>query len=143
MHVVAVMVVGGTGAATAAAVIELALATGTGVGLGAELLEHLGVRPDFVKRRIMHITRLFHHVGARANLANGTYDAVVQAGKAAATVTSLDAQLVSDAQELRSASGLYRNAKRAALFHNLAKQTFVFSNSQGMAFDFLAATHGN
>ena len=74
MHVVAIMIVCGTGAATAAAVIELALAAGTGISLGAELLEHFGVRPDFVERSIVHVARLFHHVGAGAHLPDRAYE---------------------------------------------------------------------
>ena len=137
------MVIGGTSAATAATVIELALATGSGISLGAEFLEDFGIRPDFVKRRVVYIARFFHHVGAGAHLANGTYDAVVETREASAAVTRLDAELVGDSQELRSASGFDGDTKRAALFHNLAKKSFVFSNTQGMTFNFLAATHGD
>ena len=143
MHVVAVVVVCGTGAATAATVVELALAAGTGIGLGAELLEHFGVRPDFVERRVVHVARLFHHVGAGAHLPDGAHDAVVETGEATAAVTRLDIQLVRDAEELRGAGGLHGNAERAALFHNLAEQALVFGDAQCVTFNFLAATHGN
>ena len=143
MHVVAVVVVCGTGAATAATVVELALAAGTGIGLGAEFLEHFGVRPDFVERRVVHVARLFHHVGAGAHLPDGAHDAVVETGEATAAVTRLDIQLVRDAEELRGAGGLHGNAERAALFHNLTEQALVFGDAQCVTFNFLAATHGN
>ena len=143
MHVVTVVVVGGAGAATAAAVVELALAAGTGVGLGAEFLEHLGVRPDFVEGCIVHVTRFFHHVGAGAHLPYRAHDAVVKAGEATTAVTRLDAKLVGNAQKLRSAGGFDGDAKRAAFFHNLAEEPFVFGDAERMAFNFLAATHGN
>ena len=125
MHVVAVVVVCGTGATTATAVVELALAAGTGIGLGAELLEHFGIGPDFVERRVMYIARFFHHIGARAHLTDRAYDAVVETGEATAAVTRLDIELIGNAQKLWSTSGLHGDAERAALLHNFAKQTFV------------------
>ena len=143
MHVVAFVVVGGTGAATATAVVELALAACTGVCLGAELLEHLGIGPDFVERRIVHIARFFHHVGAGAHLPDGAHDAVVDTGEASTAITCLDIQLVCYAQKLRSASGFDGDSERAALFHNLAEKSFVFGDAQRMAFNFLAATNRN
>ena len=143
MHVVAVMVVSGAGAATAAAVVEFALAASSFVSLGTQLLEDFSICPNFVERRIMHVARLFHHVGARAHLADGAYDAVVEAGEAAAAIASLNIELVGDTQELRSARGLHGDAERTALFHNFAEQALVFGNAKRMAFDFLAATHRN
>ncbi len=143
MHVVAFVVVCGTGAATAAAVIELALAAGTGIGLGAELLEHLGIGPNFVERRVVHIARLFHHVGAGAHLPDRAHDAVADTGKAATAVARLDVELVCNAQELRCASGFDGDSERAALFHNLAEESFVFGDAERMAFDFLAAADRN
>ena len=141
MHVVAVVVVSGTGSATTTAVVKLALAAGTGVGLGAELLEHIRIRPNFVERRVVHVARFFHHVGAGANLADRAYDTVVKARKATTAVTRLDVELVCNAQELRGASRLDRNSERAALFHNLAEKSFVFGNAERMTFDFLATAH--
>ena len=57
------------------------------------------------------------------------HDAVVEAGEAASAVTRLDVELVGDAQELRSAGRLYRDAERTALFHDLAEQTLVFGDT--------------
>ena len=129
LHVVAIVVISGTSTAATAAVVELALGASSFVSLCTQLLEDFGIRPDFVERRIVNIARFFHHVGAGANLADGAYDAVVEAGEASTTVAGLDVELVGDTQELRSAGGLHRDAERAALFHNLAEESLIFSNA--------------
>lgn len=115
LHKVTIVVVCCTGTATATAVIELALGTSALVSLCTQLLEDFGIRPDFVERSVVNIARFFHHVGARANLADRAYDAVVEASEATAAVTCLDIELVCNAEELRSACGLHWNSERAAL----------------------------
>ena len=110
MHVVAVMVVSGTGSATATAVIELALGTSALVSLCTQLLEDFGIRPDFVEGRIVNVARFFHHVSAGTHLPYRAHDAVVEASEATAAVARLDIELVGNAQELRRASRFHRDA---------------------------------
>ena len=99
-HIVPAMVISRSSPAPAAYAFIIAAATPAAIFERAQFLEHFAVLPDFIKGRIVYIPQLHIEVSTGLYLAPRADDAIAKACQTATMESRLNAQLVSDAQEL-------------------------------------------